>query len=388
MEFGMEMSKMYRWIVVSVLVFSTYAVSEEKQQLLAAQDVSKVMEQILSQHVSQKAVTADIIRKSFLIYIDQFDPNRIYLLESEVSPYTNMSNAEANAILEKYKRNDFSEYEKLNGVIQNAIQRAETTRKDFEQSEFQIAEGVKNPAELEAAEVYPSFAATLSDLQTRQKQHFKNYIASERRHYGDSIVKKREDRLLKLYDQHQTEHENQYLFVKADGIHLTVEEQENIITLHILKALTKSLDAHTSFFNADEAYDMRVRLEKGFDGVGIVLRQSGDIYMVSKLIPNSTAEKSGLVRVGDVIEKVDGASVSSESLHEVMQKLRGKNGTKVQLELKRNMIIAGVPTDKTFNVSLKRESIVINEGRVETSYEKFGNGIIGTIKLHSFYQGT
>ncbi len=40
-----------------------------------------------------------------------------------------------------------------------------------------------------------------------------------------------------------------------------------------------------------------------------------------------------------------------------------------------------------YKLSIKRDTIIINEGRAEVSYESFGNGIIGIIKLDSFYRG-
>ncbi|MCB1113105.1 MAG: S41 family peptidase, partial [Chlamydiia bacterium] len=184
-----------------------------------------------------------------------------------------------------------------------------------------------------------------------------------------------------MYEGAVRNHENQYLFEDESGHQLIAEQKENLQSMHILKALASSLDSHTSVFDPSEAYEMRVRLEKSFQGVGIMVKQGIDGMVVTSLIPNSPAARSHKIQPNDYLIEIDGRAVDREPINNVIDLLRGKSGSEVSLLLKR----AG--DNKPFRVNLTREPIVINEGRVETSYEEFGNGIIGKITLHSFYQG-
>ena len=60
-------------------------------------------------------------------------------------------------------------------------------------------------------------------------------------------------------------------------------------TMHILKAMAKSLDAHTSFFSPEEAFEMRASLQKQFEGVGVVLREGVDGVMIADLVKGAPA---------------------------------------------------------------------------------------------------
>jgi carboxyl-terminal processing protease len=91
-------------------------------------------------------------------------------------------------------------------------------------------------------------------------------------------------------------------------------------------------------------------------------------------LADSPAEAAGLMS-GDVILKVDGASVNGSTLQEEVGKVRGEPGTKVTLTLKR--------ASQTFDLSITRAKITQRE---VTS--KMLDGKIGYIALHGFSQAS
>lgn len=99
------------WLVLIAFVVSS-SLCHADQALLQMDDVSRIMKQILEQHAEQKEMSASILRKSFKVYIDQFDPNRMYLLDEEVKPYFNLTDEQVQNILANYKKGNFSQYEK------------------------------------------------------------------------------------------------------------------------------------------------------------------------------------------------------------------------------------------------------------------------------------
>lgn len=370
-------------IFCSALVFNH--VSAEEPALLKPEDVQKVMGQVFSQHVDKKEISDDIIRNSFKVYIDQFDPDRVYLLESEAAPYLNLSNAKIQTIIEQYKINDFSAYEQLNALFQKAIVRARDYRKTLEREQMNFFKTHFKENEEETG--YQPFASTIDELQARQKLQLEHFVDNEVNRFGEGLVKKKEAQLLSFYDKYLRAQENPYLFVDSNDKPMTAEAKQNMFIMHVIKSLASSLDAHTTFFDTSEANDLRVRLEKSIDGVGIVLKQNIDGLTVDSLLENSPAQRSGLVKVNDSLVEIDGQDVTVMPVKEAMKILQGKSGTTVALVLKRSSESSGKESIKTLNVSLKREAITINEGRAQASYEDFGNGIIGIIKLDSFYQG-
>lgn len=366
-----------------IFVISTVPLySQEEKTHLRSEDVKIVMSQIFDQHVHKKTITTDILKNSFRIYIDQFDPDRIYLLESEVRSFTDLSKSQMKRVFREYERDNFAAYEKLNRVIQLAIKRAQDYRKELLRHPKSITIGEEKPFDYS-----PHFVRTIAELKERQKRKISDYLSHEVARFGSAVLKNKETELFKAYDKKMRESEGQYLFTNTNGRALSQNEKENLFVMHIIKALAKSLDAHTSFFTDNEAYDMRVRLEKGFDGIGIVLAKDLFGYRVIKLINNSPASLHENIEVNDYLVRINGKMIDDYSLSDVMKMLRGKKGTIISLQLKRESKEGEGLRVRHFNVLLKREPIVINEGRVEVTSTQFGDGVIGTITLHSFYQG-
>src|SRR4029079_14969883 len=84
-----------------------------------------------------------ILKNALKTYIDQFDPNRIYLIESEVHPYLAPTKEQMDEILKQYQENDLSTYIKLNDTIKNAIKRSRKFREEFEQNPTALFAGSK-----------------------------------------------------------------------------------------------------------------------------------------------------------------------------------------------------------------------------------------------------
>lgn len=363
------------------------------QELLQITDINKIMKQIFEQHVDKKEMSNSILKNSFKVYIDQFDPNRIYLLDSEVRPFLQLSDTDVSYFVDQYQKSQFPEYMALNSVIQKAINRARAIRTSLENENsshlFQKSESFPSERreEWRDPDLKQLFAGNDKELANRIKKEFIQFIASERKRYGNTYVVNREAQTLRIYERQARAHENQYLFVDENGQPMNDAEKQNAFAMHVLKSLANSLDAHTTVLNPTEAYDMRIRLEKEMQGVGVVLQPSPNGFIVTQLVKDGPAAKSALVRVNDVVVEIDGTPVRALSLNKVMEMLRGKAGSPVSLLLKRTVIVNGAPVERLVTVPLVREEIAINEDRAHWSYETYDGGIIGKIQLDSFYQG-
>ena len=375
-------------ILVCLLVFQGLHAQEE---LLTTSDVSKVMKQIFDQHVDKKEMSSTVLKNAFRVYIDQFDPLRLYLLDEEVQPYLNISDAQITALTEQYKQNNFSAFEKLNSVIQTSIERARNTRHEVESNStalFNVPAPKSDKVEWSDADLKLAFAKTPAELKSRLQKQIISFIDGEKKRYGAADILRNQPQTLAILNRYFEGQENSYLFRDDKGQPLNKAETENLLTLHVLKALAASLDAHTTFYNNTEAYDMKVRLEKAFQGIGVVLQQSPDgTVTISKLMEGGPAAKSGQILVNDQILSIDGKSLNNISLDKVMELIRGQNGSQIVLNIQRKVAEGDKKVEKTFEITLKREPITLNDERVDISYEQFGDGIIGKITLHAFYQG-
>lgn len=386
----MFIARLWRWLCIFFIAISF---SLSGTELLQTKDVNKIMQQIFEQHVDKKEITASIIKSSFKVYIDQFDPDRIYLLEEEIKPFTNIPDADLNRILAQYKQNQFPEYTDLNNVIQKAIYRARQVRSGMTKGDTEVilqksssysADGYEEWRDPDLKRPFPKNEKELTE---RIKQHLVQFLASERKRFGDSYIINRSLQTFKIFENEARGHENQYLFLTDHGLPMNEAEMQNAFTIHILKALANSLDAHTTVLSSSEAFDMRLRLEKEVQGIGVELHTNKNgIFVISKIVEGGPAAKSGLIKIDDQLLEIDNMPLRDKSLNEATEMLRGKNGTKVSLLLKRSMNENGLLTTKTLPVLLTRDEITVNEDRVQTSFETFGAGIIGKIKLDSFYQ--
>jgi carboxyl-terminal processing protease len=359
------------------------ALTSHEQDLLKASDVSKIMKQILDHHVEKKEMSSTVLHQALTTYIEQFDPTRVYLLDREVEPFIHMSPDRLKAVLDQYKENNFSAFRELNKVIQQSILRSRKLRENLEHdnSLFENKNEIANPQTH-----FEGYAKTVEDLQDRIKQQFVIYLQLQKRRYGESSSNsnKKRDQMIRVFEDHLRDFENQYLFEDEKGTPLPAGEQENLFVIHVLKALASSLDAHTSFYRPSEAYDMRVRLQKEFQGIGLILKETPEGVRVVHMLEGGPAAKSGLIQVNDILLEVDGKLTSDYPFDKVMDLLHDSKDDTVTLVLKHPEDKEG--SQQTYTVKLKREVIILNEDRVDVGYEAFGNGIIGVISLHSFYQ--
>jgi len=112
-------------------------------------------------------------------------------------------------------------------------------------------------------------------------------------------------------------------------------------------------DSATGLISPEYAQLEREDSSGYYRGVGASVGTSEDGYVeVSVVFAGSPADEAG-IRPGDVIVKVDGEDIAGLGLHEAVSRIRGPEGTTVELELRR----PGV--EGTYTCRLERRSIEI-----------------------------
>lgn len=108
------------------------------------------------------------------------------------------------------------------------------------------------------------------------------------------------------------------------------------LTEEAIRALLKTLDPHSVYIPAKELKEMNEPLVGNFEGVGIQFNIMEDTILVTQTIPGGPSEKLG-IRAGDRIVKIDTSNVAGVKItnNDVMKKLRGAKGTKVNVLISR-----------------------------------------------------
>lgn len=351
------------------------------QQNLKVKDVPRVMEKFFNLHIENKEWTPAIVRRCMKLYVEHFDSDKAYLLESEISAYLNMSDVRVQEVMNRLRSQDYSDFVELNQVIQKSILRAHGIRAEI--SENLSLHDVRPES---ASQSSPSqYASAVEELVSRQKNRMiRFYLFHKNRTRLESVD--RRARVYALFEKKIRRIEHNYLFLASDGHALPKESIEHLMSLRILKSFAKSLDTHTSFFSPEEAYEMRLSLEKQFEGVGIILSEGIDGIMIGELIQGSPAEQSGKIHVNDLLVEIDGKDTTVLSLEEVLDLLKKRDRGEIILGFRR--IDPNSQKETSFRVPLRKRPIVMNEERIQTSVEAFEDGVIGKISLHSFYESS
>lgn len=102
-----------------------------------------------------------------------------------------------------------------------------------------------------------------------------------------------------------------------------------------ISGLASSLnDPYTVFFPPKENKNFKDEISGSFGGVGMEVGKKEGVLVVIAPLKKSPAEKAG-IKAGDVILKIDETPATDLSVEKAISLIRGKEGTKVKLTIKR-----------------------------------------------------
>jgi carboxyl-terminal processing protease len=91
---------------------------------------------------------------------------------------------------------------------------------------------------------------------------------------------------------------------------------------------------HTTFLTPEEVRLVQDSLNQSVVGIGVTLAQRDGVSVVTSVLPDSPAREAG-IQTGDVINAVDGESIAGLGLDELVSRVRGEAGTRVEISLLR-----------------------------------------------------
>ena len=141
-----------------------------------------------------------------------------------------------------------------------------------------------------------------------------------------------------------------------------------------IRGMIEKLDPHSSYSTPKEVKEMNEPLQGNFEGIGVQFNMVEDTLLVIQPVTNGPSEKAGIV-AGDRIVKVNDTIIAGVKMskEEIMRRLRGPKGTKVDLGIVR----PGIRDTLLFHI--KRDKIPVHSIdatymiRPETGYIRIGN---------------
>jgi carboxyl-terminal processing protease len=137
------------------------------------------------------------------------------------------------------------------------------------------------------------------------------------------------------------------------------------------------LDPHTAYFTPKDYEDLKVNTEGEFGGLGIQIGIRDQILTVVSPLAGTPAHRMGL-QSGDKIIRIDTSSTQGISIDDAVEKLRGKPGSPVKIQILRE----GMLEPMEFNIV--REVIKIES----VPYAAMINDSTGYIKITQFAKRT
>ncbi len=199
--------------------------------------------------------------------------------------------------------------------------------------------------------------------------------------------------LQETLNEHAIESPQKVILRRQDQLLRNVKEEDDEgIVSAFLASLARTYDPHSEYMSPSQLENFEIEMKKSLDGVGAVLQSEDGYAKVKEIVRGGPADLEGRLKVNDRIAAVaqgdqDFEDVVDMKLDKVVQKIRGKKGSTVRLQ-----VIPGDATDPS-----KRKIVTIRRDKVDLKEQKASAEIIdmkradgspvriGWIELPSFY---
>lgn len=120
------------------------------------------------------------------------------------------------------------------------------------------------------------------------------------------------------------------------------------LTEKAIVSLLEQLDPHSSYFTAEEMQESNEPLQGSFSGIGVTFNIHKDTIFILEPVSGGPSEKLG-IKAGDKIVEVNGENVAGVGIKnsDVMAKLKGPKGTKVNVGIQRKGVKNIIPFEIT-----------------------------------------
>ncbi len=149
--------------------------------------------------------------------------------------------------------------------------------------------------------------------------------------------------------------------------------QDEVLMEKIYKGLFSAAnDPYTSYMTKDEFENIKIKTTGKFQGIGVTLSidKEGNIIVISPI--KDTPAYRGGIKSGDIIKSVDGVEYKGNELETAVANMRGKVGTKVDLQYVRD--------GKVNEITLVRANITLES----VFSDVLDDGEIGYIYISNF----
>jgi carboxyl-terminal processing protease len=341
--------------------------SEARPPQLTPRDARVKIEEILKAHVSYQTLNHELIRRAFTNYLEELDPGKTYFIASEIARWAHPTDELMHRALEGCQREDFSTFAEIHDAMVAIIGRRNALENRIALDQL--------PAHVTPSEFKEiSWAADESELLVRLMR-----LRSLQIDAADRLNQETKQQFLQRLTKRRLKREEEL-------ISHSEEERQQIMLSLVLKSISSALDSQTLYFTPLEATQFMIQVQQKLFGIGAQLRDDLNGFTITRLLEGGSAGADGKLKIGDRVIAVDNEPVVGMEIVEAVALIRGPEGTPVVLTILRESTEGDQKKEEKLTVELIRGEVVLKEGRLETHYEPYGDGIIAILHLLSFYQ--
>ena len=376
-----KQKKAFGFILIILLSFF----AEAKINLIASQEKEDLCQEIFyrmtNEHFFKDKNLTSINSKIFDALVDRLDPQKIYFTNYEINLFRKKF-ADFDKVSEfkkKYNKkpackiNLQSNYKFINLYFNRLIEATNYQIREIKKKKFDFTKNEK----ILIDDKKKIWQKTKSALKDSWRKLAKNDVLTSM--LADKEIDEATETIEKRY--------------KNRLRRISQRNAEDVFSIS-MNNLASFFDPHSSYFSPKSAEDFEMTMSLKLEGIGALLTTEDDYPIIVSTVPGGPAEKTGKINPDDKIVKIIQVEESNPAaidvvgwrIDEVVQLIRGKAGTKVELEL----IPAKTEdlSERKF-VTITREEVKLEEQAAKSRIVEIEKNMkiqkIGIIDLPTFY---
>ncbi|MDO4586581.1 MAG: carboxy terminal-processing peptidase [Planctomycetia bacterium] len=290
-------------------------------------------------HLSQKKINQQISEKGFDKYLETVDPLKIYFTKADVEEFSALYR---HKMAEMAKKGDLSAaFAIYNRYLKRVDERCALAQQildspfDFTVDEEIVLDKDDLDYPQDDAEIYDRWRKRIKleilSLEATDKDKEKEKL--EAQNNPESAPKK-------TFDPYENEDPIAKLHRRYNSLQKRMHQMTNDDVLEdYLSAIANVYDPHSLYWSPKSWENFMIQMQLSLEGIGATLQSVDGYTVVKQLVKGGAAEKQGELQAEDRIISVgqgeDGPleDVVDMKIDDVVQKIRGKQGTLVRLEV-------------------------------------------------------
>lgn len=330
-------------------------------------DVHSKTIELFKAHIKYKEMSPEVAKRALINYLEELDPLKAYMTSEDVAVWVFPSDALLEEIVIDFNNQKFTQFEEIYAKMLTAIERRNLLEERI--SSFKLPSKRMTPKEIHEAD----WARSVDELQLK--------LLNIRAIQADAADKLPSSEQKDLFFQRVKKRRINY---EKNLIQVSKKDQKKQSLVIFLKAVASSLDVHTIYFTPAEAKQFLIQVQQRLFGIGAQLRDDLNGFTIVDIIEGGPAHLEGTMKINDKVIAVDREPVIGYDIIEAIELIRGEKGTSVILTVIRETTDGSDP--QRIDIEIMRDEVVLTESRYEAKTIPYGDGSIGYLALHSFYQ--